>query len=556
MAEANSMVNLEQLIGDVCTKISTLNKRETDINKNSTSDIDLVEKDVLLRRIRVERRQLQKELSDYSTQKALIDNNVEANDESSDDDDEEQDDDEPEQADILELVEARAAEYSRLNNLLVINKNDIKSRKTKIEQHLKDASSSLLTDTEKKMIDIRIKSQLKSVSELVGSYKNISRDITRICSHDDVEGFHDALSEVYDIANEVQCTYDAHKETERKLNDSTNYNSLKSTNIEKYIPSGPDKFIRYKVFIDEFKEFCLSKPLKPIVKLNHLKTVVGGDALDLIKNFTHGSQLPEALESLENAFSKPEFVVAEIYKTIKAMPTISTFKSIKMAKEQVATMKVALATLKTLGFDDLLGNTSLQTTFILVDLEGKIPIEGYTAWISEKERLKSENKYPNLDTFTRFYEKLVGQQADALYIRKQLEEVNLSSESARRDKKSEQRNTHKHLFKTDVAEKAPDTSTLPQKGKYKNAYCIFENVRGHGSAFCLSHELDFEQKLKKAKAHKVCLVCLRVANHKEKECPNKIKTCMICGQLHNVNIHARRDVIEAFKKKKAEGKLD
>ena len=60
MAEANSIVNLEQLIADVCTKISALNKRETDINKNSTSDIDLVEKDVLLRRIRVERRELQK----------------------------------------------------------------------------------------------------------------------------------------------------------------------------------------------------------------------------------------------------------------------------------------------------------------------------------------------------------------------------------------------------------------------------------------------------------------------------------------------------------------
>ena len=69
MAEANSLENLEQLIGDVCTKISTLNKRETDINKNSTSDIDLVEKDVLLRRIRLERRQLQKELADLPPKK-------------------------------------------------------------------------------------------------------------------------------------------------------------------------------------------------------------------------------------------------------------------------------------------------------------------------------------------------------------------------------------------------------------------------------------------------------------------------------------------------------
>ena len=185
----------------------------------------------------------------------MIDNNVEAADESSDNDDEEQDDnDEPEHADVLELLEARTAEYSRLNNLLAINKIDINSRKTKIEQHLKDASSSLLTDTEKILIEIQIKSQLRFVSELVGAHKNISRDITRICSHDDVEGFHDALSEVYDLANEVQCTYKAHKETEKKLNDSTNYNSLKSTNIEKHIPSGPDKFIRYKVFIDEFSD--------------------------------------------------------------------------------------------------------------------------------------------------------------------------------------------------------------------------------------------------------------------------------------------------------------
>ena len=102
----------------------------------------------------------------------MIDNNVEAAKESSDEDDEEQDDDdEPVHADTLELVEARAADYSRLNNLLARSKNDIKSRTTKIEQHLKDATRSLLTDTEKKLIDIQIKSQLRSVAELVGAYK-------------------------------------------------------------------------------------------------------------------------------------------------------------------------------------------------------------------------------------------------------------------------------------------------------------------------------------------------------------------------------------------------
>ena len=102
--------------------------KETDINKNSTSEIDLVEKDVLLRRKRVERRERVKLLAEYSTEKAFIDNNLEAAEESSDDDDEEQDDDdEPESADTLELEEVRAAEYSRLNKMLARNKNDIKS---------------------------------------------------------------------------------------------------------------------------------------------------------------------------------------------------------------------------------------------------------------------------------------------------------------------------------------------------------------------------------------------------------------------------------------------
>jgi len=116
-------------------------------------------------------------------------------------------------------------EYSRLNNLLARNENDIKIRKGKMDQCLKDASSTILTDTEKKLIDIQIKSQWRSVAEHVGAYKSISKDITRICSHDDVEGFPVALSKNYDLRNDVQCTYKGQKETERKINDSTNYNT-------------------------------------------------------------------------------------------------------------------------------------------------------------------------------------------------------------------------------------------------------------------------------------------------------------------------------------------
>ena len=174
------------------------------------------------------------------------------------------------------------------------------------------------------------------------------------------------------------------------------------------------------------------------------------------------------------------------------MPIITTFKDMWAAKEQVGTLKSALATLKTLGFKDLLGNPNfLLTTFLLVDLEGKIPMEEYTMRMNEKERLIANNKSPNIDIFTKCYEKVVGQQAAALYIRKQLEEVNFPSDHVRkprRRRKNQKKNTSKDLFKTDVAKKTPRGSTRPMKGKFKNTYFIFEEVRGHGTGFCLNNE--------------------------------------------------------------------
>lgn len=83
---------------------------------------------------------------------------------------------------------------------------------------------------------------------------------------------------------------------------------------------------------------------------------------------------------------------------------------------------------------------------------------------------------------------------------------------------NEEKNTCKHLLINDVPLKNPDGSTSPKKGKYRNAYCIFESARGHGYAFCLNNEFDFKTKLQKAKLHKVYLVCISVTNHKEKGC--------------------------------------
>ena len=58
-----------------------LSKRERDIKTNDQTDVDIVEKDNLLRRIRVERRDLNHLLADLSLQRSLIENNVDEKDE-------------------------------------------------------------------------------------------------------------------------------------------------------------------------------------------------------------------------------------------------------------------------------------------------------------------------------------------------------------------------------------------------------------------------------------------------------------------------------------------
>ena len=71
--------------------------------------------------------------------------------------------------------------------------------------------------------------------------------------------------------------------------------------------------------MEECREFVLSKPLHPLIKLRHLHNSIEGEALKLIKSYTLGDQLTAAIQALENAYSKPELVVAEIYRNIKAL---------------------------------------------------------------------------------------------------------------------------------------------------------------------------------------------------------------------------------------------
>ena len=60
-----------------------------------------------------------------------------------------------------------------------------------------------------------------------------NKDIIKICGHNEVETFHENLSEVMDLGNEIACQYEAAKDFERKVNDSPNYAFIKNLNITK-----------------------------------------------------------------------------------------------------------------------------------------------------------------------------------------------------------------------------------------------------------------------------------------------------------------------------------
>ena len=63
-----------------------------------------------------------------------------------------------------------------------------------------------------------------------------------------------------------------------------------------------DIFFKYKAFTDELKFYVISRPVKPLIKVNDRKSFVKDDALQLIKSFHQAEQSTDALEALENAY--------------------------------------------------------------------------------------------------------------------------------------------------------------------------------------------------------------------------------------------------------------
>ena len=94
MAEADAAQAAQDLldrqISDICEKLNNLRKREKEINDTAGTEVDIVERDVLSRRIRFEKRDLRQQLSEKTVEKAILQNNVEEEDADDDEDTDEE----------------------------------------------------------------------------------------------------------------------------------------------------------------------------------------------------------------------------------------------------------------------------------------------------------------------------------------------------------------------------------------------------------------------------------------------------------------------------------
>ena len=150
----------------------------------SSSVTDVVEKQSILRRIRNERRGLEKELATLSVEKAhRTYSRKDDEDENEEpfagiDEEEETEDVEAEIAkDQHKLTEDDKVEYNRLVNLCIRNKEDIKKRKEAIEELL-DKDTSYLTDLEKRDRRVKTKAMIQTMSEKVRIYKEHAQKVT------------------------------------------------------------------------------------------------------------------------------------------------------------------------------------------------------------------------------------------------------------------------------------------------------------------------------------------------------------------------------------------
>ena len=559
----------KDLLNSLCEKLDNFEAREDEVSKKHGGTA--IERDSLLRQIRYEKRSIGSQIKELqfaqmrkghtpTTSEGGLMSKLSSKKAKSP----------PEvKLDTLPVETSDKDKLSRLEAILSKERANIEKRKDSIETLLQ-SSDEYLTEDEKTAKSVKISTQLKTIAQTVNSYKRHTDDVLKICKGSDVATYLDTLEEVIEASSEIDGLVEA-LEAKNKRNEKVNSAALGNIVLEKYTPCGPEKYLNFYTFFETFTETVLKKEMKDLAKLEYLKRSLGGEALDAVKIYSHGDQLPEALKVLQDLYAKQDLIVAEIYSNLRNMPTIESFKNINLAKTQVQTIQLAMATFKSLGLErELTTETNFQNTYILGDIENKVPLDTKIKWCEMKADMRAKSKEPNMKDFAEFYTKLVNSISEAQHMKQAMDSINENAKKGKQrndESKGEKRNllaTNVRNYKGKESKNVKITEhndkhapkddrslgNLPQKGRFLKCYCYFCNSVGHSPNFCKGFKLSFEEKKDLALKHSACLICLKVDGHKSKECTFPIKTCGICNLLHNMNLHSQSEKIKHFKEKK------
>ena len=96
---------------------------------------------------------------------------------------------------------------------------------------------------------------------------------------------------------------------------------------------------------------------------------------------------------------------------------------------------MVIATFQSLGLEkDLTTDTSFQNTYILGDIENKVPIDTKIKWFEITSEMRERDKEPNLKDFSEFYQKLVYSVNEAQYMPSALEGINSNNDATKKGK--------------------------------------------------------------------------------------------------------------------------
>ena len=95
---------------------------------------------------------------------------------------------------------------------------------------------------------------------------------------------------------------------------------LEGVKLSKFSGQGDQRYLNYYGFYQEFQELVMQKAYSDSTKLRYLKQYLEGDALDIVKNYHAGSELPIAYKALDDVYGRADMVIRECIKGIENYP--------------------------------------------------------------------------------------------------------------------------------------------------------------------------------------------------------------------------------------------